>query len=775
MGVVYMAVRADDAYRKAVAIKLVSSPLASDELVRRFRRERQILAELDHPYIARLTDGGATDEGLPFLAMGYVDGIRIDEYCRSHATPVRERLELFVKVCEAVQFAHAHLVVHRDLKPQNILVTADGSPRLLDFGVAALLADDGSTGATATGILGLTPQYASPEQVRGERVTTASDVYSLGVLLYELLTDRRPYELEGRAPADALRTVSEDAPVKPSVAAPAASRTLRGDLDTVVMTAMQKDAGRRYRTVSELASDVQRYLDGMPLLARGDSLLYRTRKLVRRHRVGVAAAAAVLLTLVGGVVATLRQARIAVAERREADVQRARAERRFADVRRLANSFLFEFHDAIATLPGSTAARQLVVTRALEYLDGLAAESADDRALQRELATAYDRVGDVQGNQSTANVGDVTGALASYRKAQAIRQRLAALDDTFENRLELAISAMKVGDAEFGRGAVKDAVDQYRVALAPREEALQRGLPSEELARERLVEVTGRLCTVLLAVGDVKGAISSCERNRDLTAVLIAARPDDRAIKAMRATSSAALGNALRLARRPDDAETALNDAVRGYEELNAANANNADVRRRLAVSYGYLANVYVDQKKTESASASLERSIAEYDALAAADPSNFRVRTELAYMLNRRAGLLVEIHKPDQARGEMSRALSLLRAATERPGAGGEAFNEYAWALVSCEPADLRRPADALQFANEALRRAGGTNPVYQHTKAWALYRLGRRDDAIAALEAALRQLAPTPTGPALGLRQQMQTDLTTFRGAVVNAARTP
>jgi non-specific serine/threonine protein kinase/serine/threonine-protein kinase len=766
MGVVFLAARADDAYRKAVAIKLVNSPLASDELLRRFRRERQILAGLEHPYIARLLDGGATEEGLPYLVMEAVDGIRIDEFCRQQVLPLRARLELFAKVCDAVQYAHAGLVVHRDLKPQNILVTPDGVPHLLDFGVATLLADDGSPTVTGTLAAGLTPQYASPEQIRGERVTTASDVYSLGVVLYELVAGSKPYDLAGTSLADTFTIIIEKDPQRPSVAAGANGRSLRGDIDTIVMTAMHKDVAHRYHSVAALGADIRRYLEGLPVTARGDSFAYQASKFVRRNRVAVAAAVAVVVTLVGGIIATTRQARIAVEQRREAELQRTKAERRFADVRRLANSFLFEFHDAIATLPGATPARQLVVNKALEYLDSLAAESAGDRALQLELAEAYDRVGDVQGNQSSANLGDTEGALASYRKSEAIRRSLAESGDGgLDTRLQLAVSAMKIGDAEFGRGAVKDAVEHYRTALGPREDALKATVPSENVARERLVEVTGRLCTVLLAVGDVPAAIENCDRNRELTAALIEARPDDAAVKAMRATSSTVLGNALRISGKADEAERALTDAIELYGQLLAVNPNNADLRRRLAVAHGYLANAYLDQKKPDLAAAGLERAIAEYDSLTAADPSNVRVRTELAYMLNRHAPLLVSLNRTDQARRAMARALALLREATQRPGAGGEAFNEYAWALATCEPADLRRPAEALQFATEAIRRAGGQNPIYQHTQAWALYRLGRRDEAISTLENALRQLPPTPSGPAVGLKQQMETDLAGFR----------
>jgi non-specific serine/threonine protein kinase/serine/threonine-protein kinase len=770
MGVVFKASRADDTYRKAVAIKLVSSPLASEDLVRRFRRERQILAELEHPYIARLLDGGATDEGLPYLVMEFVDGIRIDEYCRRQNLSIRARLELFTKVCDAVQYAHANLIVHRDLKPQNILVASDGTPRLLDFGVATLLADDGaaSASATRTNAAGLTPQYASPEQVRGERVTTATDVYSLGVVLYEVLAGAKPYELSGTSLADTYHLVVERDPQRPSAVAGVNARALRGDLDTIVMTAMHKEPARRYPSVASLAADISRHLHGRPVSARGDSFVYLTAKFVRRNRAAVAAALAVVVTLVGGIIATTREARIAVAERREADLQRARAERRFADVRRLANSFLFEFHDAIATLPGSTPARQLVVAKALEYLDGLAAEAGSDRALQLELAAAYDRVGDVQGNQSSANLGDTAGALASYRRALAIRQRLVAdRPDDLDSQLQLAQSAMKIGDAEFGQGAVRDAVGHYREALAPRKAALTGGVPSEAVARERLIEVTGRLCTVLLAVGDVTGAIDNCQTNRDLTGTLLAARPDDRGARALRATSGTALGNALRLAGRHAESEAALSDAIAQYGQLLADAANNADLRRRLAVAHGYLANVQLDRKQPEPAAASLEHSIAEYDALAAADPANVRVRTELAYMLNRRAPLLVGLGRSTEARRDASRALTLLREATQRPGAGGEAFNEYAWALLTAEPADVRRPAEALTYATEALKRAGAPNPVYEHTLGWAYYRLGRPADAVRTLEDALNRLAADVQGPQLGLRRQIETDLATFRQA--------
>jgi non-specific serine/threonine protein kinase/serine/threonine-protein kinase len=398
----------------------------TDAVLRRFRHERQILAGLEHPNIGRLLDGGTTDEGLPYLVMEYVDGQPIDEYCRSRQLTLEQRLALFGQVCAAVAYAHQHLVVHRDIKPSNILVTADGTPKLLDFGIAKLL--EGEDEALTVGFDGagqvLTPQYASPAQLSGGRITTVSDVYGLGVLLYELLAGARPYDLTGKSYAEMKQIVTGTDLPSPSVMAArrgdeGLARRLRGDLDAIVLTATRRDQGERYASVALVADDVRRYLEGLPVLARGDSWTYRTARFVRRRKLGVAAAVAIVVSLVGGVIATSWQARVARAER-------ARAERRFADVRRLSTSFLFEFHDAIATLPGSTPARLLVVSKALEYLDSLAADAAGVRDLQQELAEAYDRVGDVQGNPGAANLGDIDGAIKSYQKAEAIRRALTA-------------------------------------------------------------------------------------------------------------------------------------------------------------------------------------------------------------------------------------------------------------------------------------------------------------------------------------------------------------
>ena len=765
MGAVYLGERADAQFDMRVAIKLIKRGMDTDAVLQRFRHERQILAALEHPNIARLLDGGTTDEGLPYFVMEYVDGQPIDEYCRAHRLSLEQRLDLFRHVCGAVSYAHQHLVVHRDIKPSNILVTADGVPKLLDFGIAKLLesGEEALTLATEAGGQVMTPQYASPEQLRGERVTTVSDVYGLGVLLYELLAGARPYDVIGKSQDEIRQIVTSDV-LRPSAMAARGSddvlaRRLRGDLDTIVLTAMRTDPTERYGSVALLADDVRRYVEGLPVIARGDSWTYRTARFIRRRKLGVAAAAAIVISLIGGVIATSWQARVARAER-------VRAERRFADVRRLSTSFLFEFHDAIATLPGSTKARLLVVSKALEYLDSLAAEAAGDRELQQELAAAYDRVGDVQGNPGAANLGDIEGAIKSYEKAEAIRKTLAAdTPNPLQARVDMAVSTMRIGYAYFARGGLQQAVEKFRDALKTREEAYAAGVPSKGEARASLAETTARLCTTLVAVGDVPGAIENCRRNLALTEELLKERPDNQPILVMHAVNATGLGNALRLNRQPDEAATSLDDAIRQHKALLARNPLDAEVRRRLAVSYTYLANVYLDQKHPDQAAQAYEQSITELDALATADPANARIRTELSYMLNQRVRILMANGRRDEARRDALRAIALLRAGTEQSGAGGEAFNEYAWALVSTDVAEVRNPSLALDYATRAIERAGSPNPVYLHTLGWAHYRLGHKADAIRTLEQALQTMPAATSGPAVGLRRQVEADLAMFK----------
>ncbi|HMB54168.1 MAG TPA: serine/threonine-protein kinase, partial [Thermoanaerobaculia bacterium] len=306
MGAVYQAVRADEEYEHSVAIKVLKRGLDTAEVIHRFRNERQILAGLEHPHVARLMDGGTTPDGRPYLVMEYVEGQPIDVWCHERGLSVDERLELFLAVCEGVKFAHRNLVVHRDLKPSNILITEDGTPKLLDFGIARLLDTEGPSLPTVGAWRFLTPEYASPEQVTGRPITTATDVYSLGILLYLLLTDRRPYDLEERS-ARGLAALFErgEEPARPSTVAPEERRKrLRGDLDNIALTALRREPERRYGSAGELADDVRRHVDGLPVKATPDSWRYRAGKFVKRHRVGVAAVVVIGVLLVGFLVVT---------------------------------------------------------------------------------------------------------------------------------------------------------------------------------------------------------------------------------------------------------------------------------------------------------------------------------------------------------------------------------------------------------------------------------------------------------------------------------------
>ena len=529
MGSVWLGERADQRFEQEVAIKLLKRGTDTEEVLRRFRAERQILARrLDHPGIARLFDAGETDDGLPFFVMEYVaGGVCLTTFARQQALSFNGRLELFQKVGAAIQFAHQHLVVHRDLKPGNILVTPEGEPKLLDFGIARLLAPGGDGTTTAAESRRLTPAYASPEQAQGGPITTASDIYSLGALLYELLTEQLPYKFSSDrpSPAELLRVVAEQDPRRPSLVAmnPDSRRRLRGDLDNIVLRALAREPARRYANASGLTDDLQRHLSGRPVRARPSIMSYRAGKFINRNRVAVAAGGLLAIALAGGVTATVWEAR--------------RATRRFGEVRRLTNSVLFEIHDAIRDLPGSTSARQLIVNRALEYLDRLARESRGEKsAPARELADAHLRVGDVQGKPYTANLGDSAGALRSYTKSENIAAPLAASErGTFSAaRAVLSQAYESLGAVQSRLHLSDDATRNHRRALALREELLradpahaeqwERGIIANHMGLGDAVVSANRLQP---AAGYQHAALESYRRALPLSEKLVAAHPSN--------------------------------------------------------------------------------------------------------------------------------------------------------------------------------------------------------------------------------------------------------
>ncbi len=526
MGAVYRAERADDAFRKTVAVKVVRSGVDSDEIQRRFQQERQILAALDHPNIARLLDGGSTPEGLPYFVMEYVEGIPIDQYCDANKMTVAARLRLFRTVCDAVQYAHQNLIVHRDLKPSNILVTKTGVVKLLDFGIAKLLPHPGSETmlhVTKQGVHLMTPAYASPEQVQNLRITTATDVYSLGVVLYELLTGHPPYRLNSRRMLhDIVRIICEEEPAKPSVVitqehvgpAPVTAeqvsavregkpaklkRCLTGDLDNILLMSLRKEPQRRYASVEQFSEDIRKHLHGLPVVARGDTVAYRMSKFIRRNRVAIGVAATLLLTLTAGVMVSSWQALVAQDERNRADAQateardqrsqalqsRARAEQ---EQRRAEHNLqLAEQHRRRAELEALQAQEQkraaqhqfmvawnfaqsvlvmrsneAVLTKTLDYLEELENSGLDSRSALIDLRSLYVLTGDRLRSPGPVNRLDLEAARRSYSNAARLLTR-----DKMDAAAWQQLSSIydKLADTERQLGRVEQALEFSRKSL----------------------------------------------------------------------------------------------------------------------------------------------------------------------------------------------------------------------------------------------------------------------------------------------------------------------
>jgi eukaryotic-like serine/threonine-protein kinase len=784
MGTVYLAVRADDQYRAAVAIKIVSAGLVSPQIADRFGRERRILASLEHPHIARLLDAGTTPEGVPYVVMEYVDGEPVDAWCDRRQLTIPARLRLFITVCEAVQYAHRHLVVHRDLKPVNILVTADGTVKLVDFGIAKLIADDDAAGAglTRTGVQPMTPEYASPEQVRGEGVTTSSDVYALGLLLFELLTGRRAHDLPSRKLDDVKRVVLDDAPLRPSVALTRAGsaiaattatargsttidklrRQLTGDLDQIVLTALRKEPERRYTSASALADDVESYLTQRPVAARGESLWYRTGKFLRRHRAGAVAAALVIVALLGGGIATAWEARIAQRERAVAIAERARAERRFNDVRKLANSFLFEFHDAIAPLVGSTPARKLVVEKALQYLDSLSGEGGNDLDLQKELATAYEKVGDVQGNPMQGNLGDTAGARSSYRKAYEIRRTIAArTPGDAASGLAFTGSSLRLADMTLMAGSPGEAAASYRDAKTTVEAILARD-PSNAMARRQLSSIAGRLCSVLQAVGDDAGMLEACQLSLRLSQQ---ARPN--LAKRLELDAMTTIGAAYVANDRWTDAIDAYQRAVSGWETVIKNEPPKALYHLYLGRAHERLGELLDEQQHDATAAAAhYEAALDEFEHLSRADTTEAVSGGDLAELLCEYGAFAARHNDPVRARQLTARGLAILADLVNRPEPQAFFSNVYALYLATTPVEALRDPARAVTIAKRATGQTGTPDPSALRILAVAYAANHDPASAIREAERALAALTPLPPGRRpTGLRRKLEADLASYR----------
>jgi serine/threonine protein kinase len=518
MGAVWLATRFDKEYQKQVAVKMVKRGMDSQEILRRFRTERQVLANLDHPNIARLIDGGSTPDGLPYLVMEYVEGTPINLYCEKRRSSISERLHLFRAVCTAVHYAHQNLVVHRDIKTSNILVTAEGIPKLLDFGIAKLLSRDGSTldlAQTRPEMRPMTLDYASPEQVRGESITTATDVYSLGVLLYRLLTGKMPYGSNIPSQAAMQHAICEKEPFRPSVlvltdestAVPDATQKLEavsesrdkarkrlrkklsGDLDNIILMALRKEPHRRYLSVEQFSEDIGRYLDGRPVIARLDTPGYRFAKFVRRNPEAVGAALVVGAALISIAVVAEHSEILAASARQKAErtLQQTRHEliaayTRAGDAGRAYNASQVEYSatpgDAVARRDLAETSRTLgdlseagrdyrealgLYKDALTQREALALSNTQDANAQRDVMIAANLLGAVQ-----LKLGDLPGAIASYTRALQATENLAALEGsqiTSATREEVAAANRTVGELLLRNGNKDAGLEKLRKAL----------------------------------------------------------------------------------------------------------------------------------------------------------------------------------------------------------------------------------------------------------------------------------------------------------------------
>lgn len=671
MGLVYLAERADGVFEQQVALKLIKRGMDTAQIVRRFEAERQILARLQHENVARLLDGGVTDEGLPYFVMEYVDGVPIDEYCDTHRLSIDERLDLFVTVCKAVLYAHANLVVHRDLKPENILVTQAGTVKLLDFGIAKVLGgDEEQTQLTQVGGRVLTPGYASPEQIRGEVIGTASDIYSLGVVLYELLVGQRPYAATGATPeaqalgateperpSTAIGRTTQDADTQTAETISQARRTqpeklrrrLSGDLDVICLKALRKEPERRYGTVEAFSEDIRRHRTGLPVLARRDAVGYRVRKFMVRHRTGVAISAAVVLliaVLVGFYTVRLSQER----DRAQVEAEKARQVAAFLES-------VFETTDPSEARGETVTARELLDTGRARIAEELANQPLIRATLLRTLGNVYRKLSLFEAAQPL-----LEEAFTLHHDAYGLRH-----PETASSQTALALILDEVGETVAAEGL-------YRQALATRRGLLISNHPD-------LAESLANLGYLL----QNQGADEEAEALfREELAINRAHLPPDHP---QVTTSMTRLARLLRHQNRYDEAEALLREA------LAAQRLHYGGAHPDVASTLRNLASLLRDTDRYEEAGALYRETIAMRRTLYG------DLHTEVGVALNSYAQLL-------RHQGKLDEAVEVAREAIT--------VAEHVYGPVHDEPATgyfniglILRDADDLGGAQQAFQQA--------------------------------------------------------------------
>jgi serine/threonine protein kinase len=739
MGAVYLAARADEQFRRLAAVKAIRAELVDDHTRRRFENERHTLAALDHPNIVKLLDGGTTPDGIPYLVMDYVEGQPIDRFTRERSLSITEILELFRTLCAAVQYAHQNLVVHRDLKPTNVLVTPQGVPKLLDFGIAKLLRPEyalGQVGFTRTAAQPMTPEYASPEQVLGQPITTATDIYSLGVVLFTLLTGKHPFEHQTNSSYELERAICERPAGPPSAAAPPdLARRLRGDLDTIVLCALRKEPQKRYASVERFSEDIGRYLEGKPVAARGDSFVYRAQKFVGRHlpSVALSTVAVVLLAALG------------ISDH----IDRVRAEKRFADLRDFANFTINDLDPAMRT--SLTAARESVATKAVAYLDGLAKESSGDRALELEVMNGYLKVADIQGNLFVDNVGKPNAAKETLGKARALAEDISKRDPKNpEARAALLKCHEKLGDV-IGKG--DEALAEFRKALelAPTE------IPGDNVARLRILTKIA----FLQADTDPGAALATYRECESAARSWVAREPGNAAAKRGLALAQEGVGWNGLLAGDPSGAEQSMRDAIAIYEET-AGPKPSMRTRRNLAISYKRLAEIQKRTGKAKEALESCRRSLASSEALRAEDPKNNLYGIDVAQERVLLIDILLTDKNTREARKETATALAYLKPLALVDNPDRYYLIDYVTILATTPFPDLASSEETVRLAAKAAQDA---DPETLDLLAKAYARANRMSEAVATEGKAIALLPPAKQGPTPEIRRKLEASLEAFR----------
>ena len=703
MGDVYRAERADGLFEHAVAIKIVHTALHEGTVLRRFLAERQILASLQHPNIVTLLDAGATPADQPYIVMELVDGAPLNTYGRDRALSLEARVRLLVQVCRAVQYAHQRGIVHRDLKPANILVTREGVPKVLDFGVAKLLESSSSEAATKTGMLPgpLTPNYASPEQLRGLPVTTACDVYALGILLYEIAAGARPYETTGQTLDHVLEMVLRTDVVRPSDAATVENRTaawrgrLKGDLDAITLKAIAKDCDERYGSAGELADDLERFLAGMPVVAREPSTAYILRRLAARNKTTMSIAIVSLVLIVTAL-------GVAIWQRHEAVLAQSRAEQRYKEVRQLAHSLIFNIHDAVAPLPGSTPVRQTIVNEALAYLERLGDGSHDDDSLRIELSDAYRQIGRILGDPQTPNLGKRPEAIAQFERARSLVLPLAARPNG-SAQAEVALINVDRALSTVLRlqGDRARASEFAREAMTYSERRVQRDA-TDRLARDLLAKTAFDVAYTI----NGEDPAPYWRRAGELFDAQLAEKPDDPERQRNAALVDKYWGSLLDGRNRLDEANAHYSRARSLDEQRYARFPSDRRVQLDLAIDLGNTATVAEKSRRYDEAYALYLRSLEMRQALSASDPQDVMGKGRVGYVEMRLAWIEYKRGNPVAALAHADEAVRIQKsvAAATKDQTSLREFGEALVAQANAQRA-LGRQAAACVGLSEAMK----------------------------------------------------------------------